>query len=67
MGKKREVYSTCEANGREYAERIADMHRKPGKKVTVEHTEIPMWGSAIPTSNTFGKSEMGYRITVEDE
>ena len=70
MAKKR--YPSVEINGREGAEHIADMYRpggkyyKPGMTVTIEHGEIPQWGSAIPTSPTFGKTEKGYMVVVDD-
>lgn len=64
---RKETYLTTEMNGQEYAERIAAQKRVeyPGATVTVEHGQIPQWGSAIPTSSTFGKTELGYRIIVE--
>lgn len=64
----KETYSTCEANGRTYAEKIAAQMRaeNPEATVTVEHGWIPQWGSAIPTSSTYGKREEGYLITVND-
>ncbi|MBQ6461329.1 hypothetical protein IJJ36_02775 [Candidatus Saccharibacteria bacterium] len=68
----KERYPSVEANGHEGAERIANMYRpggeyyKPGMTVTIEHGEIPQWGSAIPTSSTFGKTEKGYTIVVDD-
>ena len=63
----REVYLTTELNGEEYANKIAAQKRieNPGATVTVEHGQIPQWGSAIPTSSTYGKTELGYRIIVE--
>ena len=64
----REVYLTTELNGEEYANKIAAQKRieNPGATVTVEHGQIPQWGSAIPTSSTYGKTELGYRIIVEN-
>ena len=65
-------YPSVKENGPEGAERIADMYRpggeyyKPGMTVTIEHGEIPQWGSAIPTSATFGKTEKGYMVVVDD-
>lgn len=66
---KIETYLTTELNGLAYAERIAAQKRieNPGATVKVEHGQIPQWGSAIPTSSTYGKTELGYRIVVERE
>ena len=62
-----ENFLTSELNGRQYAEKIAAQKRSeyPGATVRVEHGQIPQWGSAIPTSSTYGKTELGYRIVVE--
>ena len=60
------TYLSCEENGRAGAERIAAMYRKEGVDVTIEHGQIPQWGSGIPTSNNFGKTEKGYKIIVDD-
>ena len=60
------TYLSCEQNGREGAERIAQMYRNQGCSVTIEHGDIPQWGSAIPTSSTYGKTEKGYRVIVDD-
>lgn len=64
---RRDVYLTTELNGEEYANKIAAQKRieNPGATVRVEHGQIPQWGSAIPTSSTYGKTELGYRIVVE--
>ena len=65
-----ERYPSVEENGRSGAERIADMYRpggqyyRPGMTVEIEHGQIPQWGSAIPGSSTFGKTEKGYTIIV---
>lgn len=70
---RKDVYLSCEANGIKGAERAADRHRpggdlyRPGNRVRVEHGNIPQWGSAIPTSRTYGKTEPGYRIIVEND
>ena len=70
---RRDVYPSCEANGKAGAERAADRHRpggdlyRPGNRVRVEHGTIPQWGSAIPGSSSYGKSEPGYRIIVEND
>ena len=61
-----DVYPSVEENGIEGAERIARMYRREGVDVTIEHTQIPQWGSAIPTSSTYGKTELGYRVIVDD-
>ena len=60
------TYLSCEENGGAGAERIAAMYRKPGVDVTIEHGDIPQWGSAIPTSSTYGKTEKGYRVIVDN-
>ena len=66
----KEVYITCEENGRAGAERAAARHMpggdlyRPGNTVKIEHGDIPCWGSAIPGSSTFGRTEKGYRIVV---
>lgn len=64
-----EKYPSVEENGARGAERIAEMYRgkKGVLKVTVEHTQIPLWGSAEPTSSTYGQTELGYMVTVEFE
>lgn len=65
-------YPSVEENGARGAERIANMYRpggeyyKPGMTVAIEHGEIPQWGSAIPSSPTFGKTERGYTVVVDD-
>ncbi len=61
---KTTTYCTCAANGRQYAEKIADSYRSQGYHVTVTEGSIPQWGSGIPSSSTYGKSESGYRIEV---
>lgn len=58
-------YPSVEENGLEGAERIAKMHRRPGVTVTIEHGQIPMWGSYHPGS-TYGKTEEGYMVIVDD-
>lgn len=69
----REVYPSCEANGLAGAKKAAARHMPggdlyvKGNKVTIEHGEIPCWGSALPNSDTYGKSEKGYRIIVEND
>ncbi len=69
---RRDVYPSREANGLKGAERAADRHRpggdlyRPGNRVRIEHGTIPQWGSAHPGS-TFGKTEPGYRIIVEND
>ena len=69
----KDVYFTCEENGRAGAERAADRHRpggdlyRPGNKVEIEHGDIPCWGSAIPGTLSFGKTEKGYRIIVTND
>lgn len=60
------TYLSCEENGRAGAERIAEMYRSQGCDVRIEHGDIPQWGSAIPTSSTYGKTERGYRVIVDD-
>ena len=73
MAKRRDVYPSVEANGRKGAERIAAMYSpggeyyRPGNKVHIEHGEIPCWGSNIPGSDSYGKSEPGYRVIVEND
>ena len=38
------------------------------KILKIEHTQVPMAGStSTPYSPTWGKTELGYRITVETE
>ena len=65
-------YLSVEENGMKGAERIANMYRpggeyyRPGMTVRIEHGEIPQWGSAIPSSSTFGKTEKGYAVIVDD-
>ena len=54
------------AFGIEGAERIARMYRREGVDVTIEHGPIPLWGSDIPTSSTYRKTELGYRVIVDD-
>ena len=69
---RRDIYPSCEANGLKGAERAADRHRpggdlyRPGNRVRIKHDRIPQWGSANPGS-TFGKTEPGYRIIVEND
>lgn len=60
------TYLSCEKNGYAGAERIANMYRSKGCDVTIEHGQIPQCGSALPTSSTFGKTELGYKVIVED-
>jgi len=60
-----ERYPSCEANGEAGAERIAQMYREKGCEVTIEHGQIPQWGSAIPTSSTYGRTEKGYMVIVK--
>lgn len=73
MAKRKDVYPTCEANGMEGAQRAAARHLpggdlyRPGNKVRIEHGEIPCWGSNIPGSDSWGKSEPGYRVIVEND
>ena len=64
-----ERYPSVEENGEDGAERIAKMYRgkKGVKSVVIEHTQIPQWGSAIPTSSTFGRTELGYMVIVTYE
>lgn len=67
---KEEVYLSVKENGIKGAERIAAMYRpggeyyRPGNEVKIEYGKIPCWGSAIPGSSTFGRTEDGYRIIV---
>ncbi len=56
MANKTTTYCSCEANGPEGAERIANMYRSDNTIVTVEHDKIPQWDG--------GGMERGYRITV---
>ena len=69
----KETYITCEQNGLAGAERAAARHRpggdlyRPGNRVRIEHGQVPQWGSAIPSSSTYGKTELGYRIIVEND
>lgn len=65
MAKRTEIYTSCEANGKIGAERVAAMHRGNGKSVRVEHGQIPQWGSGNPYSSNYGETERGYRIIVE--
>lgn len=58
--------TTYLAYGQKGAERIANMYRDGKNTVTVDYGSIPQWGSAIPTSSTYGKTEMGYKIVVDD-
>lgn len=37
----------------------------PDAEVWTEEGEIPQWGSAIPTSSTFGKTEPGFRVYLK--
>lgn len=70
---RKDVYISCEANGPSGAERAADRHRpggdmyRPGNRVRIEHGCVPMWDSENPLSPTFGKSEPGYSIIVEND
>ncbi len=70
---RKDTYVSCEGNGRAGAERVAANYRpggayyRPGNQVTIEHGEIPCWGSGIPGSSTFGKSESGYKIIVTND
>ena len=65
-------YPSVEENGPEGARNIAAMYSpggkyyKPGMTVEIEHGQIPMWGSSIPGSSTFGKTELGYMVIVDD-
>ena len=60
-----ERYPSVEENGREGAERIAKMHLEQGAiGAVIGHGQIPQWGSAIPGSSTFGKTETGYMVIV---
>ena len=54
-----ETYVTTAANGKEYANKIAEklQRENPNATVKVEKGSIPGWGG--------GYSEAGYRITVE--
>lgn len=69
---KTTTYISCEANGRSGAERAAARHMpggdlyRAGNTVRIEHGEIGSWGSAIPGSSSYGRSEPGYRIIVEN-
>jgi hypothetical protein len=69
----KELYSTCEANGPVWAEKIADRHRPggdlyvPGNRVRVEHGEVPCFSSALPNSDAYGRTEPGYHIIVEND
>ena len=59
-------------NGEKGAERIAKMYSpggeyyRPGMTVKIEECPIPQWGSAIPGSSTFGKTEPGHMVIVDD-
>lgn len=60
------VYYSCEENGARGAQKVADMYRNGKNTVMVEHCQIPKWGSALPSSSTYGQTEMGYKIIVDD-
>ena len=69
----RNVYLTCEENGLAGAERAAARHKPggdmyvPGNRVTIEHGMIPCAGSELPNCDSYGKTEPGYRIIVEND
>jgi len=70
---RKDVYISCEANGPAGAERAAARHRPggdlyvTGNKVRIEHGKVPCFGSALPNSDAYGRSEPGYRIIVEND
>lgn len=59
-----EMYPSVTREGAELAKRRLE-ETYPGSKVWIEEGEIPQWGSAIPTSSTFGKTEPGFRVYLE--
>lgn len=60
-----QTYCSCEENGIEGAERVADKYRNADTIVTVTHVDdLPQWGSGNPYSSNYGAKESGYRITV---
>ena len=71
MGKN--SYLSCEENRRAGAERLAAKYQpggiyySPGNKVTIEHGRIPCWGSEIPSSSNYGRTESGYTVTVTND
>ena len=70
---RKDVYVSCEENGPAGAEKAAARHRpggdmyRPGNRVRIVHDYVPMWDSENPLSPTFGKSEPGYKIIVEND
>ena len=65
---KTTTYCSCEGNGREGAERVANKYRSDNTIVTIEHVDdLPQWGSGNPYSSNYGAKESGYRITVNQK
>ena len=70
---KKTTYVVSEASGRKGAEKVAEAYApggayyRPGNQVTIEHGEVPCWGSGIPGSSSFGKTEPGYRVVVTNK
>lgn len=60
-----EMYPRVTKEGAEKTERELREMYPNAKRIWTEKGEIPQWGSAIPTSSTFGKTEPGYRVYLE--
>lgn len=60
-----EMYPRVTREGAEKTKReLAEMY-PDAKRIWIEEGEIPQWGSAIPTSSTFGKIEPGFQVHIE--
>lgn len=60
-----EMYpSVTEAGAKKHEAALREMYPN-AKRIWIVQGEIPQWGSAIPTSSTFGKTEPGYRVYIE--
>lgn len=55
---------TTEAGAKKTERELREMYPN-AKRIWTEKGEIPQWGSAIPTSSTFGKTEPGYQVHIE--
>lgn len=60
-----EMYPSVTEEGAAKTKRALREMYPNAKKIWSEQGEIPQWGSAIPTSSTFGKVEPGYRVYIE--
>lgn len=60
-----EMYpSRTEAGARNHEIALREMYPN-AKRIWTVKGDIPQWGSAIPTSLTFGKTEPGYQVYIE--